>query len=327
MFQRIAIAVGAGLASALLFVVPATRAPIAMALAFVGPLPIMIAGLGFGPAVGLSAAFAGSFIIALSLHPLLGLFFGATLGLPAYWLSRLAIQSRPLLLPDGTHHPTQREFYPQGRLLAWMATLSGGTALLLVLVMAARDGSLSTTIDGVAESMAPLIVRLFNGENNLPGGYSAQEFARAIVLSMPAVMAGWGVITLAVNLWLAARVAQISGLIPLVASDIPYRLRLPADSIWILVASLVACLLGETSRLIGSTIAAAFAVAFALHGLAAIHGAMRGHAARTPLLVGVYFTMFVLLPWPLIIASIVGIFDTFVPFRRKPAPPRPASPT
>ena len=83
MFQRIAIAVGAGLASALLFVVPATRAPIAMALAFVGPLPIMIAGLGFGPAVGLSAAFGtaqlpGVPLTSLALAKILGLRLLAT---------------------------------------------------------------------------------------------------------------------------------------------------------------------------------------------------------------------------------------------------------
>lgn len=325
MFQRIAIAVGAGLASALLFVVPAMGTPAAMALAFVGSLPIMIAGLGFGPTVGLSAAFAGTFIIALALHPLLALFFGATLGLPAFWLARLAVQSRRLMLADGSFSATQREFYPQGKLLAWMAALSGITALTLVVVMAARSGALTTTIDEVADRMAPVILRLFRDEGNLPGGYSARDFARVIVLSMPAIIAGWGVITFAANLWLAARIAQISGLIPLVATDIPYRLRLPPDAIWILVASLAACLLGETPRLIGSTIAAAFAVAFALQGLAAIHGVLRGHAARMPVLVSLYFTMFVLLPWPLIIAACVGVYDSFIPFRRKPAAPPPTA--
>lgn len=323
MFQRIAIAIGAGLASALLFVIPAKGTPVAFALAFLGSLPIMIAGFGFGPVVGLSAAFAGTVVIALALHPLLALFFAGTLGLPAFWLSRLAAQARALPVADAAPGTITLDWFPLGRLLAWIATISAGTALSVIVVLAARQGTLSASIDEVSSQFAPLVVRIFGSEDAIPAGFTAQQFARVIVQAMPAVMAGWTVITLAVNLWLAARIAQISGLMPVRSVDIPFNLRMPRDALWILGASLVACFLGELPRLAGSTVAAAFGTAYALHGLAAVHGFLRGNPARMPVLLAVYFMMFVLLPWPLVIAGAVGIFDTFIPLRRRPATAKP----
>ncbi|MDB5593203.1 MAG: conserved rane protein of unknown function [Hyphomicrobiales bacterium] len=322
MFQRIAIAIGAGLASALLFVVPAKGTPVAFALAFLGSLPIMIAGLGFGPVVGLSAAFAGTLVIGLALHPLLALFFAGTLGLPAFWLSRLASQARTIPA-EGAADAVKLDWFPLGRLLAWIATISAATALSVIVVLAARQGTLSATIDDVSSQFAPLVVRIFGSEDAIPGGFTAQQFARVIVLAMPAVMAGWTVVTLAVNLWLAARIAQISGLTASRTLDIPFNLRMPRDALWILGAGLAACFLGELPRLVGSTVAAAFGAAYALHGLAAVHAFLRGTPARLPMLIAIYFMMFVLLPWPLIMASAVGIFDTFIPLRRRPATATP----
>src|SRR5438128_1491031 len=66
MLFKAAIAIGAGLASALLFFIPVKGTTVAMALALLGPLPIMIAGLGFGALIGLAAAAAGAFAISLA---------------------------------------------------------------------------------------------------------------------------------------------------------------------------------------------------------------------------------------------------------------------
>ena len=48
MFHRIAVAIGAGCAAALLFAVSAQTSAVAMALTYLAPLPIMIATLGWG---------------------------------------------------------------------------------------------------------------------------------------------------------------------------------------------------------------------------------------------------------------------------------------
>src|SRR6478672_10182943 len=100
MFFKVAIAIGAGLASALLFFIPVKGTTAAMALALLGPLPIMIAGLGFGARVGFAAAAAGTLAISLALDPLLGAFFAASLGLPAFWLAALAGRTTQAVVTD-----------------------------------------------------------------------------------------------------------------------------------------------------------------------------------------------------------------------------------
>lgn len=313
MLFNAAIAIGAGLASALLFYIPVKGTMAAMVLAFAGPLPIMIAGLGFGARIGFAAACVGTLAIALALHPLLALLFAASLGLPAFWLARLAARTQPL--PD--HRDVAVPAYGNGQMLAWIATIAALTALIPVAALALRGPGLSINIDDVARQLAPVVRRLFNGEQNIPSGLSAREFARAIVLAMPAMFAAWTVIALSFNLWLAGRVARASGLRATLDADIPATLRLPRDCLWIFFASLAACALGETPRFIASTLTASLAAAYALHGLAAIHGFLRGNPVRPALLFGLY-ALIVLTAWPLVFAAAVGMFDSLIPIKRRP---------
>ena len=52
MIHRFAVAVGAGCAAAFLFAVSAQTSPLAMTLAYLAPLPIMIATMGWGVDAG-----------------------------------------------------------------------------------------------------------------------------------------------------------------------------------------------------------------------------------------------------------------------------------
>ena len=61
MLHRFIVAIGAGCAAALLFVVSAQSSVLAMALAYLAPLPIMIATLGWGLDAG---AIAGAISVA-----------------------------------------------------------------------------------------------------------------------------------------------------------------------------------------------------------------------------------------------------------------------
>ena len=319
MLFKIAIAIGAGLASALLFFIPVKGTTFAMVLALVGPLPIMIAALGFGTAVGFAAACIGTIAIAISLHPLISLFFALSLGIPAFWLAHVAARRHLVTLPDGSD-TIEVPAYSSGQILTWIAVLAALTALVPIAVLAARDGAIATSIDDLARQLAPVVRRLFGGESNIPNSMSAREFSRLLVLAMPALIAAWGVITLSFNLWLAGKIARISGLMPAVETDLPYRLRLSRDCVWILGAAIVASTLGETPRFIASTMVAAFATAFSLHGLAVIHGYLRNNVLRTGLLCGLYVLIF-MTAWPLLFAGAVGLLDSLVPLKRHPQPP------
>jgi hypothetical protein len=323
MFFKVAIAIGAGLASALLFFIPVKGTTAAMVLALLGPLPIMIAGLGFGARVGFAAAAAGVIAISLALDPLLGAFFAASLGLPAFWLARLAAQTVEVADPQ-SGQPLTIPAYSTGKLLAWIATLSAASAMLPALVLAVRFPTIAEGLDETARQLAPIVRRLLGGEQNMPYSMSAPEFARVVVLAMPALIAAWSVVTLSLNLWLAGKVARKSGLPTPRQDDLPLSLRLPRDSLIVLAASIVACALGETPRFVASPLAAAFLMAYALHGMAVVHGFLRANPLRSALLFGVYALIF-MTAWPLLLAVAIGIFDSLIHIKRHPAPQAPAA--
>src|SRR3712207_5193797 len=115
----VATGIGAGLVSALLTAVVIKATPLAAVLYLLAPIPVLIVSLGWNHRSGLVAAAVGGLAIAVFLSPLSGVAFALVTGLPAWWLAYLALLGRPN--PDGS-----MEWYPLGRLLAWIA----GTAAL-----------------------------------------------------------------------------------------------------------------------------------------------------------------------------------------------------
>ncbi len=315
MLFKAAIALGAGLASALLFFIPMKGTTAAMMLAFVGPLPIMIAGLGFGSVTSIAAIASGAAVLAVALTPALALFFVLTLSMPAALLAYLAARRCDVIL-EGSEETISIPLYSKGQMLGWVAVLSAMIALVPFTVMVMRG----MDIDDTASQLAPAIRAFFKGEANIPYSMSAREFARMAVLAFPAMFAASSTLMMAFNLWLAAKIARISGVMAPEESDIPFELRLPRDGLWVLFAAIAACALGEMPRAIASTLAASFFTAYALHGLAVVHGFLRGNPVRAALLFGLY-PLIAMTAWPLLIAAAIGMFDSLVPLTRHRASP------
>ena len=105
MVNLLAIGIGAGLVSALLFGVVITASPLAMLLALISPLPIFIAALGWNHRLGLLAAVTGGIAMALALNVVAGVTFAVGLAIPSWWLAYLSLLGRPL--QDG-----KTEWYP-----------------------------------------------------------------------------------------------------------------------------------------------------------------------------------------------------------------------
>ena len=179
-------------------------------------------------------------------------------------------------------------------------------------------------VDETARQLAPAIRAFFRGESNIPYAMSAREFARMAVLAFPAMFAASSTLMLSFNLWLAAKVARTSGVMAREESDIPFELRLPRDTLWVLFAAIAACSLGEMPRAIASTLAASFLTAYALHGLAVVHGFLRGNPVRGALLFGLY-ALIAMMAWPLLLAAAIGMFDSLIPLTRHRAPPPAAA--
>ena len=91
MLHRFVVAIGAGCAAALLFAVSTQPSLLAMALAYLAPLPIMIATLGWGLDAGAIAGGISVAALALLAEPLSALLFAASVAGPAWALAAFAI--------------------------------------------------------------------------------------------------------------------------------------------------------------------------------------------------------------------------------------------
>src|SRR3954447_5388984 len=89
------IGLGSGAAAALLFASLTSGSYLSIALFYLAPLPLMIAGLGWGHWSALIGAAAGSALLAAIFGLTFFVGFVAVVGAPSWWLSRLAMLARP----------------------------------------------------------------------------------------------------------------------------------------------------------------------------------------------------------------------------------------
>jgi len=335
--SRYLVAFGAGLAAALLCLVARQGTLPAYFLAYFTPLPIMIATVGFGAMPGLAAALVGTttIIVYVAARPgdfwtarllsaaLLGGIFAVTLGLPAWWLARLARLTRTDegSWRDAARLPVvkgeARVFYPVGRILASGVVVAFAIITLTVLAIVLDEGGFDAIIDRLAAKLAPYVLD-FVGTRELPAGVNLQDLSRFYVRLMPPVATYVYLLLVAANLWLAARVAQVSNLLVRPWPDIAQELRLPRPFALALLASAALSALDGLTGTIAACAAAALGIGFALQGLAVIHALTRNLKFRAALLAAIYAAA-ALLPLMLFPLATVGLLDAGFSFRARKA--------
>ncbi|MGA2638942.1 hypothetical protein [Methylocella sp.] len=324
-------AVGAGLASAVLFSLVTQGTIIAIALAYLAPLPIMIAMIGFGRAAGLVATALATLAViaiafaqqvqetsdgALGAAAFSGLAFALSLAAPALWLSFLAALSRPKdtaswSIATGAGRAFARDYYPLERLLAYAVAISATIAVIATIIVSSRHGGFDAALNRADEALTPMLESLA-AETPLPHDVDLHKLARLLVLAAPPVVAASTLLMLMLNLWIAARVAEVSGRLPRPWPDIPHELRLSRAYAPVFLAAIAVAFVGGLPGLISAIVAAALGMAFSLQGLAVIHDLTRGLKYRAFLL-GLIYACLVLppiTPWPLIVFAAVGLLES-----------------
>src|SRR5689334_13909723 len=94
MMQVVLIGVGAGAASALLFVSIASGSPLSFLLANFAQLPILLAAIGWMHLAGLLAAVVATLALGAVTTGSVALAFFLSIGLPAWWIGYLALLGR-----------------------------------------------------------------------------------------------------------------------------------------------------------------------------------------------------------------------------------------
>lgn len=327
MIQQFIIAIGAGLAAAMLFIVPMKGTMAAMMLAMFAPLPIMIAGMAFAPTVALIAAISGMAATALILHPLPAMIFGLWAALPAWWLTRLAWLARPAEAGE-TPGPDGLVWYPVGRLIGWAAAFGAAATLAIVIAGVVRFGSYAEFIASTSKALTGMFEQLLRSPNapKTPRAMNASELATFFLQTVLPQLAAWGCLMLSFNLWLGSRIARTSQRLTRTWPDVAMELRLPSVLSLVLALAFVAALGGGFLRMGAAIVIAAAGMAFALQGFAVIHTLSRGMRNRTLNLTLVYIMNVFLMPAPLILTAMLGIADSYFDLRaRFGAPPTPPS--
>jgi hypothetical protein len=323
MLHRFVVAIGAGCAAALLFVVSAQSSILAMTLAYLAPLPIMIATLGWGVDGGAVAAAISIAVLAVVAEPLSAVVFAASVAVPAWALAAFAVT--PLARYLKRLKPAAPVHAPVGAVIALAALLGmiGGVAALTAVIV--TYGGYSEGARHVAEAITTLAGDAFE---SAPGNLTAREFADALVRYGPLAIAASTMMMLCVNLYGAARSTQLSRNLPRPWPDLPSSLALP----WPVGVACLACLgaayaLPAPAAQYFSIGVGGLGAALALQGLAVAHALSRGLKMRPLMLVALYACCILRAKYTLPVLAGLGIIDGFLKLRSRAALIASPSPT
>ena len=319
------IALAAGGASALMFVSIISGLPVSLLLVYFAPLPLMVAALGWGPVV----ATVGGILAATAIGVLFGLplcvAFVITVALPAWWLGHLALLGRPVAnlasAGNGTSPGTPAmEWYPAGRILLWIS----GFAVLTTVVGLLTLGSDVATIDATLR-------RVLQRFSTLRGPASASDIEQhvdVLVALTPALVANLVLLRLTLNLWLATKVAAISGRLHRDRPDLK-SVTLPPMTMVALSVAIAFCFTGGLLAMLAQIVAAALMMAYALTGLAVLHTVTLGSKSRGIWLGCSYALVLLSGGWLILVLLALGLGDAVFGFRQRylrgRPPPLPVS--
>lgn len=320
MLTQALIAVGAALASALLFLLAAQGSMAGGLVAYLTPLPIMIAALGWGHRLGLVAtAVASAFFLSS-----LSIFYVATyvlaFGLPGWGLAYLALLARSdraaeCGLPAGDE--AREHWFPLGHLVLW----AGAAASAVVAVSLLAKGLDADGLDEQSRAIAARVAALVHGAVDAGGSPSGRNVAAlAAILSrvLPVVTAASLMLLYLVNLWLAARTAQLSGRLVRPWPKLPENIRLPLWAGGVFLGALaLTLLLPAALKAYAAVVATAIGLGFVLQALALAHAISRPMRARAAILSAVYVAVLLFVPFSLVALVAIGLADVVRPLARR----------
>ncbi len=305
------IGAGSGLVSAALFASAATTTALAGVLFYLAPLPLCLAGLGWGGMAALVSALTSTVVIAASLGPATAAIFAISMAAPTALLAHLALLSRPAVAPQG-QHIAALEWYPAGRIVGWAALMAGLLAGVLVLILGYDQESYRESIREILNHSA---LKELDRDGTLFTEETIASLSGVLARALPAAFAViWLTITL-FNLWMAGLIVDASGRALRPWPDL-HALELPNALVLIFAGALAASFLPGLPGLLAIGLAGALLFAYVLQGLAVIHVSTRGMPLRSLLLATVYLGI-LLLGWVAIVVAIVGLAEPLLGLRQR----------
>ena len=292
---------------------------------YLSPLPLCLAGLGWGRATALIAALAGTVILALVLGASVALAFGLTLAIPIAALIHLLLLARPVPASDAENQGAQTalEWYPPGRIVGWAAITAGMLAALLVLAL---GPDMETYQGTIGNFLSPENLKPFDPDGTLFTPENVERLKVVLAKTLPAAFAIVWLVIVLFNLWVAGFIVEASGRALRPWPDL-HALEVPNALIAIFAVALLLSFVPGMLGVVATGFAGAMLFAYVLQGLAVIHTFSRGFAFR-PLLLSAVYLGILFLGWVAILVAIIGLGEPMFGLRaRSNAPSAPPSNT
>jgi len=312
------IGIGAGAASAVLFASAlAGSMLLGVVLHMLAPLPMFLAGFGWGFRAALAAVFSGALVVALAANPLSGFYFAMWPGIPVLLLCYLAFLNRPEPGPgDGIvdQVETGLEWYPVGRMVAWTTILAASLAIVFVMARGFDIETQRTAMRGVVDQALKLLPNLTKGKTLTP--VEVNQLADMLLYALPGATAVSWLFGIIVNMWLAGRITLASGRLTRPWPDIAAMTYPAGFAFGLAIALALTFTTTPMLKLTASAMTGAFIFAYGLLGLAVMHYMTRGNAWRAFALSAVYFSLIYLSAFGFMALAILGLTESLLGFRR-----------
>jgi hypothetical protein len=287
-------------------------------------LPPMVAALGWGPL----AATIGGIAAAMGLGAIFGLpyciAFALTVALPAWWLGHLALLGRPVHNGASSGNGAAPvapglEWYPVGRILLWITGFAALTTMAAML-------TLGTDAAAITGALRAGLLRIIGPREAASTG-ETEQWVDALVKIAPAAAAIVAMMTLTLNLWLAARITATSGRLHRPWPDLKSA-ALPPMTLAASCVAIALCFTGGLLAILAQIVGAALMMAYALIGFAVLHTLTLALKTRALWLIGTYVIVAVIW-WAILAMVVLGVADTLFGLRQRylqgRPPPLPAS--
>lgn len=294
------IGAAAGVAAALLSVGSIVQTVLSFLLFLLSPLPLMLAGLGWGPVAGGSAAV----LCVLAIYAFAGepqaLIIALTTVIPATLAAYYGGMAR-------LENDQPVEWYPLSGILF---ILTGAVACGFIL-----SGIYIDFPSVSADLSVELVKRIAEADPELARDPVATvTLANVLIKAVPFIQPSSWLLVLVANFWLALLISRRSGLFRRPKDDWPTALRMPNRALPLFAVAMAATFLSGGWQMVAWCVAGAFSMAFVLAGFALLHRLSRGRPWRATALWLAYATSLTL-GLPVFFFLFAGLYDA----AKKPA--------
>lgn len=315
MMMHLVIGLAGGLASASMFASIVSGALISLLLFYLAPLPLMVVTLGWGPLGAILGGAAAAVILGAIFGIPYCLAFVIAVALPACWLGHLALLGRPINVSAAPADDVTLEWYPVGRILLWIAVFATIMTAATLLTFGWDGATIQST-------MRAALAHILESADIA----STDRRIDALVIVAPAAAGIVALMTLTLNLWLAAKVTATSGRLRRPWPDLRAT-ALPMLTLVALCVAIAFCFSSGLLAIVAQIATSALLTAYSLTGFAVLHTLTLALKSRAVWLCCVY-AIVAMLGWPVLVMVALGLADAVFGLRRRflqRKPPLPAS--